>query len=616
MATRFQRHCSDESLLAHLDGELPFYRRPGVDRHIEKCWQCRLRRAEMEQQIFEVTRAAGMDTFPGPERIARAREQFLNRADALAAQVFATRQAKTRTAQVRWLAWSAACLAVAALLPTWFVLQRPAAVSAAETMRRVEAAETQAARAPVHQRFRVVVRQERPAAVTRENLLEVWSEPERGRFASRFSGSDGALRLAVWQPRQGVRYQYDATRAAEVVVVTRETAQAQWDTLFREGLTLEEFELCLMTWLRNRPWQPVSVSSDFAVFTGNGGATLTVEQVGTGALRLHARKTVGAATVEFTMEVDRAAYRPRLQSIRYESAARVLEVQFSAEPAGPVTPAVFEPALPLPAPSIRVATPPVPPATRMEPDPDAVELQAYYALHQAQACLGEPIVVTRAAGGAITVTGVVVDSGRKDKVLAALAGLPVRLDLRSAAEEIHRMEPEGLGGQARGAPSQLEPKKPVAAILSHFGGDQHQAGRFIDQVASAGEDTMKEAQALRQLAGHFGGRGGQATPESRELLDQMVRDHFSAIQAKVDAVRRLMAPLYADGTLNSPVSPRTAVAGWEEESAHVFQLARDLNVSLQGLSTREPTPGTGASEMGSIAAAFRALQSALPDRLP
>jgi hypothetical protein len=613
MVTRFQRHCSDESLLAHLDGELPFYRQRGVHRHMEKCWQCRLRRAEIEQQILQVTRAAVTDIFPGPERIARARAQFLNRAGGVAAEVFASRQARERTTQVRILAWTAACLAVAIALPAWFVLYRAAPVSAAETLRRVEAAETEAARATVHQRYRVLVRQERPAAVTRENLLEVWSEPERGRFASRFSAGDGSLRLAVWQPRQGARYRYDAARPPEVVATAREEARAQWDALFHDGLTLEEFELCLMTWLRNRPWQPVSVSSDFAVFTGKGGALLTAERVGTSLLRLRARKTVGGATVEFTLEVDWNAYRPRLQSIRYESAARVLEVQFNAEPAGSVTAAAFEPDV---TPAIPAGTSRLAPVSHIEPDADAVELQAHFALHHAQACLGEPIAVTRAGGDAIAVTGVVVDSARKNQVIAALAGLRVRLDLRTAGEEIERMELEGLSDRVRGAASPLEPKKPSAAVLSHFDGDQSQAGRFIDQVVSAGEDTMKEAQALRQLAERFGGRSTLAAPGSRELVDRMVRDHVSAMREKLESIRRLMAPLYPDGTLDSPVSPREVTGQWEEVSAQFFPLVRELNTALLGLSTRAATPGTGASELRDIATAFRALEAGIRDRFP
>src|SRR5207253_5976699 len=114
----------------------------------------------------------------------------------------------------------------------------------------------------------------------------------------------------------GARYRYDASRSAEVLAVSREEAHAQWDALFRDGLTLEDFELCLLTWVRTRPWQPVSVSSDFAVFT-EGGALLTVEPVGPDALRLRARRSVGSAAIEFAMEVDRKSYRPRLESIRY-----------------------------------------------------------------------------------------------------------------------------------------------------------------------------------------------------------------------------------------------------------------------------------------------------------
>jgi anti-sigma factor RsiW len=90
--TLFQRHCSDETLICHLDGELPFYAKAPVHRHLERCWQCRLRLSEIEAQVLAATRAMKDDAFPGPQRMADARAQFLSQADRIAAEVFQARR--------------------------------------------------------------------------------------------------------------------------------------------------------------------------------------------------------------------------------------------------------------------------------------------------------------------------------------------------------------------------------------------------------------------------------------------------------------------------------------------------------------------------------------------
>ena len=91
MATFLQRHCSDECLIAHLDGELPFYRRRLVRRHLASCWQCRLRLSEIEKQVFQVTHGMEEDSFPGPQGIVDARLRFQRAADQIAAEVATSR---------------------------------------------------------------------------------------------------------------------------------------------------------------------------------------------------------------------------------------------------------------------------------------------------------------------------------------------------------------------------------------------------------------------------------------------------------------------------------------------------------------------------------------------
>ena len=171
MMTPFQRHCSDDTLICHLDGELPFYAKTPVRRHLERCWQCRLRLSEIERQALAATRAMEADAFPGPHRIAAARERFLSQADRIAAEELDVRPRTTRAPGWRGLVWAAAALLLAAVLPLWRMTRSERAPSAVEAMTRVAQAEAQAARAPSHQRFRVVARQARPEQAVREGRL-------------------------------------------------------------------------------------------------------------------------------------------------------------------------------------------------------------------------------------------------------------------------------------------------------------------------------------------------------------------------------------------------------------------------------------------------------------
>src|SRR5215470_14312292 len=76
----FQRHCSDEQLLAFVDGELTRWSRRRVTRHLERCWKCRGRAQELESQAHCVARLLLEADFRWTRRIAEAKEGFLLRA--------------------------------------------------------------------------------------------------------------------------------------------------------------------------------------------------------------------------------------------------------------------------------------------------------------------------------------------------------------------------------------------------------------------------------------------------------------------------------------------------------------------------------------------------------
>jgi anti-sigma-K factor RskA len=576
MLPAFQKHCSDERLIAHLDGELPFYRRARVQKHLAACWQCRLRLSEIERQVLETTRAMEEDPFPGPDRVAAAREQFLDRADQTAERVFRARRPRHTTAW-RWLAPAAAG---AAALAAFFVF-RPAPQDAVAAMRRVEAVEAQAALAPAHQRLRVVARQLRPAPASHEGRLELWSEPGSGRYTTRFSDSRGVLRHALWQPAPGRQYVFNAGRSAAVLRLTRHEARERWnELLFRDGLTLEELEAGLFQWLEERPWRPVSLCSGVALLATEDGARLSVEEAGR-FLRLSARKSVGGVTVEFSLDVDRRTYAPQLQRLRYESPARTLEIELSAESVAPTAqPVAFEPPLEVaalpPAPGVLGVSGPVAPAIAID------EISVLYALHSVHACLGEAIEVERRLDGGFTIRGVVVSPERKEEVSGALAALPaqrITVDLRSAQEALRDVGP----GEATLAPAPAQvAARNLSRLAPYFSGSERLAEQFADRTLSQGESVMREAQALRHLAERFGTRERQWSPQARRLLESMERDHLAALETEVRAAQTSLRAVFAE-ELPPMDTPVVDAVPRSENLLAIFRLSQTLNDRLRRL---------------------------------
>ncbi len=598
MATLFQRHCSDEALICHLDGELPFYKRRSVRLHLHKCWKCRLRLSEIETQVLEATRSMQQDAFPGPQRTAEARLKFLASADSVAEQVFGAR--KQAKATIGWrLAWAAACVAVIGLFILWeFTGREPAPGAAAEVVNRVQSAEEQAARAPAHQRFRVVARQLRPAAGSRESRLELWSDPGRGRFTTRFSDGTGFLRHAVWQPAPGRQFVYRA-RTAQVVSFSRREAEARWDgILLRDGLTLEDLEAGLLTWLENRPWRPVSFASGIAVLATADGAALSVEEIrsdsGQRLIRLRAGKRAGSVTVEFTLDVNERTYKPELQSIRYESPARTLELRLYSEPAGPVMPVSFEPPASLtkttPAPAS------LPPAIRADvqrlpaaPDTTLLEVEIHYALHRIRACVDEAPEVNRRPGGILNVRAAVASPERKAQLLAALApfaGPQVTLDIKSADEILREISPETVtvvqGAQVRAS----DRGELIRRLSRYFAGREADAREFVDKVLSAGEGLMQDAQALRHLAERFGGRAAVQSPRTQVLLDLMYEEHLRDLEQGIRSTLLTLGPVLGGAAIREERLPVSG-EGWDSESLRIFGMAKKLNDTLRHAFTGE-----------------------------
>lgn len=71
------RHCSDEELLAYLDGELGLLSRYRCARHLRKCWACREQLGQVESQIRRLARLAREEQERVCPEAAAAKRRFL-----------------------------------------------------------------------------------------------------------------------------------------------------------------------------------------------------------------------------------------------------------------------------------------------------------------------------------------------------------------------------------------------------------------------------------------------------------------------------------------------------------------------------------------------------------
>ncbi|MBL8178162.1 MAG: hypothetical protein JNK48_26040 [Bryobacterales bacterium] len=72
------KHCSDQRLLAYVDGEQSLIASALTRRHLQSCWECRARVAQLEAAAHQLTSARARSPFLPPSRVESARRQVLN----------------------------------------------------------------------------------------------------------------------------------------------------------------------------------------------------------------------------------------------------------------------------------------------------------------------------------------------------------------------------------------------------------------------------------------------------------------------------------------------------------------------------------------------------------
>jgi hypothetical protein len=573
-------------LLAHADGELSPLADIRVRRHLKKCWECRARLAELEQQAEELARAFRQGEFPGPEWIDRARSEMTARQQCAERDLARARRSAPGVRPLLPAPVYAMLLVVALAVGAWFYSTRAApAPRAAEILARAQKRESEPPRAavPFRQTVQVEVVQETPRRQSSAGVVRIWSDFPSGRFALRWEGPGGTLKHAVWRPDGANDVVYHAGRHPRWPEGAPEPRNLRClADLSRYALDDPEIlEAAFFDWLQQWHWRPLSLSSDFASFANQEGVRVSVERLqsgsGTPLFRVSAVREDPRLRVQLILEVDGQNWQLRLQRVRFSAAGRTVEFRLAASTPETIPPAqllaaVFRPDIParrgVPAPRELTLDLPRGPAgggaastetvrPRLVPwgEPRALEIEVLYALHLVRACLGEPVEIVRGSDGAIEVRGLVKTGERKAEILSALTELQVRgavtVNLQTTAEAM------GQGPGSSGTPERRSEVRwrrlPIEDELERYFEKRRVPGgaesprvliaRLADTAVASGEAALAEAWALRRLIEKYPPEETlDLDARSRRLVQIMTRDHTAELWTRLAALRGVAEP--------------------------------------------------------------------------
>ncbi len=320
-----KKHCSDEELIALLDGELPKREQNQVEEHLSVCWKCRGRRAAFEEGIHRISAVMESPSYPDREWTNRASNRLrVAMASIEPGDSLSVRRPSIPFWRVRmpFAALIAASIALGVLLYSdWFL--RDTRLETQKRIDQVVESDRGLGRSALHQVFRVALRQPDSIANARDLRVEVWSDPSTNRHALRWH--DGAeLVHAAWRSGTGEwGVSPGLTTDYRTAAPLPDVLEAKW--------TPEDAEAELLTWVGGRVWKPLTFSEDLRSFAGTPNTTLETISTDAGIVRLRATRRHLDVTTSWTVDVDRGTSRPNRQTIRWSRPGAEMEMEVFTE---------------------------------------------------------------------------------------------------------------------------------------------------------------------------------------------------------------------------------------------------------------------------------------------
>ena len=217
---------------------------------------------------------------------------------------------------------------------------------------------------------------------------------------------------------------------------------------------------------------------------------------------------------------------------------------------------------------------------------EAIELEVRWALHRADADLGEPLAIRPGTDG-LVVSGTLDEAERRDRIAAALNGLAhVTTELKIASADtdmLAKAQPIQPGDTSRPLlAARIEKDLPEAEARRNFAA----GGLQLSQ------DMLRHAWALRRLAERYSSAAeGRLEPAARVSLEQLARAHADAIRAAAGKAAEHWKPYVDFGA--APVGPRRS---WQAASQALLESAQAFDHATVRLLAAGGSDGLTAAE--------------------
>ncbi len=642
----------DGELLAYLDGELAPERQAEIRQLLESDWKLRVRLAELERDIetyVKATQQQPQGELPSFEDVwggvARRLNEPLEPLPVEAEQRSRLEEETSLSARFQiWsdaLNWSDAWLRSPVLL-RWSVAvmgslvmagfifwvlfsERLGAVSAEELIQRAaqsETAQMKRVTEPVVYRRIQVKRADASESVTWES----WREAGRNQFRQRVSDRHG------WRFINANENGANENEKAAPPII------AEIEAVFRVNHLDMQRPLSAAAFAE---WRKITrLKSETVTEVALPGNKLPGNKL-EDELKLTAiaqEPYALNAIIEATLTVRKTDWHTVALRLKVQGENEVREYELS-ETAYEVLPlhalTVFADLVPTPSPALAIiaaasratspsiiakASPSVkPPPT--EAEVKEAEVAALYALHQAQADLGEQIEVVREAGQGVIVRGLVETPERKQQLTEALR------DLLLVAARIQTVE-EAARQAAITQPSRApvsEPAPPAAPGTSGANAFEQRLARYFaerepspksndqrnvnlkiaqlsNEVVTESSAAMWEAWALRRLLERFAAeKENELSPAARQRIEEMTANHIARLKTQNRQLRARLEPvLLSIAGGKTPAAPAPVESTKQAQALLVFRAVEQvlqMTDRLFGGAASAATPEEAARQL-------------------
>jgi hypothetical protein len=638
-------HVSDEQLLFALDGEMETGESAEVMAHLKACWSCRARSEQIEEAIASVVEYRDLLAESITPISSGGRAKFVAQLQQLArsvggpslrSRIVGTVRALhdiSRRALLRHVGISG--LAMATLIVLLFARPwEPRKVSANELLENAQVSEVRAlhtvARPVVYQKLSIRIGSE---VVTRT----IYRDQDGMRQTDRVDvpGNNEELSDTVHLPSRIEKRSESMQRANNELEQTFVQVHLNW----KDPLSPATY----------KDWHnELDEKQDQVSLTGNNDLTLTT-------------KTDEGPIAEARLTFRMSDFHPIAATLLLHDTRQVeiTELAWDVLPLEAVDPAIFSTEPMRPVDVTRSAELVQPSPSPNDTELAESELQARVAIHAEGADLGEQIELDRDALApkpssgerSVVVRGIVSTPERKNRLLAALQGIPHVVLRLQTVEEAATQKNEDTADKSEGAGPQNEqgalvlesqaasesiealPNEPSAsAVIGRRALEQQlerrypkaeERAEFINRVVELVQEALAQAWALRRLRDRYGPETvAQLSRGSKQTLELLIRDHVSPLGQHVDEVRVMVESLVSSElseevsplpTLAAPMPPSLPVRDWRDTVTEIFPEVQRENEDIAALlAESSPTAAEGQALLRDLQLALAKLQAQLP----